>query len=702
MIGVMADLFTELKRRSVFKVGVAYAIVAWVLVQIGEIVLEAFGMDDWLRALIIVVAVGFPITLVLAWVYEMTPEGIKKDRQAKTRSKGGGLNKVIATALVLAVGFIIYQQVYDHYQEGSSQVSPDLEKSIAVLPFTDLSEKRDQEYFADGVAEEILNLLAKLDGLRVTSRSSSFSLKGQNLDTPTIGRKLGVNHILEGSIRRDGDQVRITAQLIEVETDTHLWSEAFDRDVTDIFAVQDEIALAIVEALKIEFSGGAMDIASAASASIDAYDLYLLGRHRVTRRTKEDLEEARGYFEAAIAADPEFAPARAGLGQSIIHLNGGVICYGDLTNEEVTALAVPELERALELDPKNASAYGAFGLYYLTLQNFSESEKALLKAIELNPSYAEAHTWLYTIYFATLRFELGLEALEKGFALDPLSLLSRTNYAANKIIIGKYDEAETISKSLIEDFPDHPFGYLILGAAYRAQGRMADALRIGLESLARGNFGEAEGLVREMLADFRSPELSQLALGRIEPLVVVSANPNLETTRRYLDEVTRDGVPLFARATTANLMIGGGDPDLAFALLESMFGENYHATSTLFDSLTEAFGPTAYAYLLRERGDIEAFEDILPVIHSRLGFFREGGKVHEIWFGYVRLLVLEGKNEEAINELSALVDRGFRGWYLATDFILEPLFDDPRFQEIVARIKAEVEAERQKAFAAFK
>ena len=379
-----------------------------------------------------------------------------------------------------------------------------------------------------------------------------------------------------------------------------------------------------------------------------------------------------------------------------------MIGYGDLTNEEVAALAVPELERALELDPKNASAYGAFGLYYMTIQNFSESEKALLKAIELNPSYAEAHTWLSTIYAATFRFDLGLEALEKGFALDPLSLLSRTNYAAFKIIVGEYAEAETISKSLIEDFPDHPFGYVTLASVYRAQGRMADALRIGLKGLARGNFGGAEGLVSDVLADFRSPELSQLALGRIEPLVVVAANPNLENLRRYLDEVTRDGVPLFDRATTANLMMFGGDTDLAFALLDSMFGENYHATSTLFDSATEGFGPTAYAYLLRERGDSQAFQDILPVIRSRLGFFREGGKVYDIWYCYVRLLVLEENYEEAINELSALVDSGFRGWYAATDFVLEPLFDDPRFQEIIARIEAEVEAERQKAFAAFK
>ncbi|MEE8295723.1 MAG: hypothetical protein V3R64_08425 [Sphingomonadales bacterium] len=567
------------------------------------------------------------------------------------------------------------------------------------MTFADLSEAGDQEYFGDGVAEEILNLLAQLDDLRVTSRSSSFSLKGQNLDIPTMGRKLGVNHVLEGSIRRDGNRVRITAQLIEVETDAHLWSETFDREVMDIFAVQDEIAMAIVEALKIEFSGPTMDMVSTASSSIDAYDLYLLGRHNMARRTKADLEAARTYFERAIEADPAFAPAHAGLAQSLILLTDRH--YGDLITDEISTLAIPELETALALDPDLAEVYGVYGLYYLTIVDFPKGQKALEKAIQLNPNYAEAWTWVSSIYSGTFQFEKATEALEKGYMLDPLSLLGRNNYVGFKAYTGALEEAEEISRSLIQDYPNHPFGYTSLASIYRQQGRLAEALEQDLIGLEKDpELGGNKNSIDETLADLKSIELSNLAVGFAGPLVSIAAGGGGEVLESWLAASPVDGRQTVEQIGVANLMMIFGDQAEAFRLLDAIFGSGYNAKSAILDPTMEGLGTTAYAWLLRERGDHQAFDAMVAIIRARLELFLDGGSYPDFWYGYVRLLVLEGKNDEAIEELSKLVDSGFRAWYTEIDFVTEALHDDPRFKEIIARLDAAVEIERQKAFAA--
>ena len=243
----MSSFFAELKRRNVFKVGVAYAIVAWVILQFIEVVSNVMNFPDWIaQAVFMLLVAGLPVALLLSWAYEVTPEGVKKTAEVDqsksiTHSKGQRINKLIAGALVVVLGFI----AYDKLIATDGRVVPQVEAgqaSIAVLPFEDLSAAGDQEYFGDGIAEELLNVLAKVPSIKVAGRTSSFQFKGESLDLRAIGKTLGVEHILEGSVRTDGNMVRITAQLINARDGFHVWSETYDREMTSIFAIQDEIA----------------------------------------------------------------------------------------------------------------------------------------------------------------------------------------------------------------------------------------------------------------------------------------------------------------------------------------------------------------------------------------------------------------------------------------------------------------------------
>ena len=292
----MASFFTELKRRHVFKVAAAYVVTGWLVAQAAEFLLDSFSTPEWiLQTLIVLLLLGFPIAILLAWAFELTPDGVQLDS---------------------AVG--------DKPLPDAVDAQPDLlenspEQSIAVLPFADMSPDQDQEYFSDGLTEELLNLLAKVSGLHVASRTSAFSFKGKQEDIRDIAEKLRVRHVLEGSVRKAGDQLRITAQLIKAKDGYHLWSETYDRSIENVFAVQDEIARAVVESLKLQLLAEAPVVRETSS---EAYNLYLQGMHFKMQRTHESINLAMDYLERAVDIDPEYAPAWALLSE-VYALRGG-------------------------------------------------------------------------------------------------------------------------------------------------------------------------------------------------------------------------------------------------------------------------------------------------------------------------------------------------------------------------------------------
>lgn len=327
------SFINELKRRNVLRVGAAYLAGSWLLVQVADVVLPRYGIDEALiTTLFTIMAIGFPIALIAAWVYELTPQGLRRDaavdrNSTESRQTNRNLDRLIIVVLALALGFFAFdkfvldpqreavveiqnaQAVAEAHQEGRSEalVGSYGDKSIAVLAFNDMSANGDQEYMSDGIAEELLNLLAKVPNLRVASRSSAFSFKGKSLGIPEIAKQLNVAHILEGSVRKSGNKIRITAQLIEAHSDTHLWSETYDRDLEDTFAIQDEVAASVVDELKIKLLGKPLKVRETNPL---AYDLYLRAMFQIGWvNTEESHREAINLAEQALAIDEQYVPA---------------------------------------------------------------------------------------------------------------------------------------------------------------------------------------------------------------------------------------------------------------------------------------------------------------------------------------------------------------------------------------------------------
>ena len=301
------NFFAELKRRKVFKVGAAYLVVAWLAVQAASIGFPAFDAPPWaLRIFILIALLGFPIAVVMAWVFDVTREGVKLD--ART-SGSKGLFAAAALLIALALGWYFYGQPSFRKGDAATPTRPG-QNSIAVLPFANIGGKPDEEYFSDGMTEELLNVLAKISKLNVVARTSVFEFKGKGGDVREIGRKLGVSHIVEGSVRRDGEQVRVTAQLVRVADGFHLWTDTYDRELKNVFALQDDIAKQVARQLQARLGFG---LPTSTRAAIDpgAYDEYLRGRALL--RQRKDLPSAIAHFKAAVAQAPEFAAAWASL-----------------------------------------------------------------------------------------------------------------------------------------------------------------------------------------------------------------------------------------------------------------------------------------------------------------------------------------------------------------------------------------------------
>jgi TolB-like protein/Flp pilus assembly protein TadD len=469
--------FAELRRRNIYKVAVAYAIVGWLLVQIATQVFPFLEIPNWVVRLVIsLVAIGFPIALIIAWAFEATPEGIKRTEVADalrehSRGKTWIYIVVVGAAISAALFFLGRYTVANRTAVSPNELSA---KSIAVLPFANLSHDPDNAYFAAGIQDEIVTRLSKISDLKVISCTSTQRFESSPDDVPAIAGQLGVANILEGSVQRTSDQVRVNVQLIKGATNTHLWADTFDRRLTDIFAVESEIAKAIAATLQAKLSSSEQSaITAKPTENAEAYQLYLKGRFFWNKRTGQNLNKAADYFNQAISVDPKYALAYVGLADAYLLMP----FYGAGAPRDSYPKAKAAAEKALELDDSLAEAHTSLAQGFCYHLEFDQAVREFERAIELNPNYPTAHQWYGSSALVALgRFDQAIAEVKRAIELDPLSLVTNVDLGNTYYRARRYDEAIAQCRKTLEMDPSFYYTRWNLGLALAAKGDLATAI----------------------------------------------------------------------------------------------------------------------------------------------------------------------------------------------------------------------------------
>jgi TolB-like protein/Flp pilus assembly protein TadD len=451
------SFFAELQRRNVLRAGAFYIAATWALAQGIAQLSPVVGAPEWAARWFLVAAViGFPFWIAFAWFYEFTPEGIKREREVEphesiTHHTGRKLDFAIIGVLAIAVVLLVTDRFVLHHGVNEEAAVLVAEHSIAVLPFVNMSSDKDQEYFSDGISEELLNLLAKIPQLQVTARTSSFSFKGKDIAIPQIAHTLHVANVLEGSVRKAGNSVRITAQLIRAGTDTHLWSQTYDRKLDDIFAIQDEIAADVVKQLKVTLLGAAPTVRT---TDPEAYALYLQAKQLGRQFTAEAFQQSDALYRKVLTTDPGYAPAWVGLGRNF-------------SNETSQGLLPNKV-------------------------GFAQYREATMKAVAIDPDYAPAHTSLgWIAMYGDNDLAGAAQHFQRALALDPSDLDVLRSSATLLASLGRLDEALALEEAVVRRDPVNVNALFNLGLYQRRDGRFDAAIASfrTVLSLSPGNGG---------------------------------------------------------------------------------------------------------------------------------------------------------------------------------------------------------------------
>jgi len=511
------SFFEELKRRNVFRVGLAYVVASWLLLQITDVLVSLMGLPEFVgKVVVALVIIGFIPVMAFSWVYEVTPEGIKRESEVErseaiTRETAARLNRTTIVLLVAVAAMVVADRFLTERGKGSESVSQQeaeqqagamedkeaprpisdtAEKSVAVLPFVNMSSDPEQEFFSDGISEEILNVLTRIPNLKVAARTSSFQFKGQNRDIADIARQLKVNHVLEGSVRKAGNQLRITAQLIEAESGYHLWSDTYDRRLEDVFAIQDEIAGAIAGELRTRLSDDPIQASKA--VDVQAYQMYLKGLSMVATRNEEELFGAFDILKSAIDIEPEYASAMATLakGYAVAPYFTDRLPAGEL-REEARSWA----DKALQLEPDNAEALAVMGV--VANESDLDSDKALellRKAVQSNPGNLAANNFLGDVLFRTGAVKEAVVYESRAAEIDPLAPVHLADLAFAYFLAAEYEKVLELTERALELNPAFDQAHEGRTAAYWAVGDLRQ-LELALQTRISANkFPEAEEL----------------------------------------------------------------------------------------------------------------------------------------------------------------------------------------------------------------
>lgn len=727
----ISNLIEELKRRNIVKVATAYAVGSFVVLQLCDILFPAIGISDAaIGNVLIALIIGFPLTIAIAWMFEITPDGIQRTSSVASDESishltGRRINTVIIGLLSVALVFFAYQYFKpappDELTEEQfipiennnvvAEANIDSRPSIAVLPFANMSSDEENEHFADGLTEEMLNLLAQTPGLRVTGRTSSFFYKGKNENLTTIGQALNVDNILEGSVRKSGNTVRITAQLVSAIDGFHLWSKTYDRDLTDIFAVQDEIAAEVTRAMQVTLLADRIMVAESRTSNPEAHDLYLRAKSELYKRRLESIRLAIDLYKQVITLDPEFAPPLVELATAymIIYNNHSIGSF-----DEMNGLAFEALEKAKNLGYTNSDYYAALGLYHehmadINASHIQLSKDAFEKAIELNENNVNAYIWYASLLTQhTLeedRFARSEQLISKAITLDPLNRVANGNYAGDLAALGRDEEAEAHIRRLVRIDPDYPAYPALLQQVFLSQYRMVEAaeqLR-NIQDTSRAKIFQVLNILLVFGEDARFGDYAD---------TIPLENPMYDVAQEIVQAALSTPPELRAKAEVFLLK---PDPDYyaqayVFALKENRdFDLVRQLLENAYPDLQDAKnderavilnGSVDYMLALYHLGETARARRLARIFIESTETLSYTGMINRTILHAYCYMVL-GEHERAITDIEAAYEEGWLGFYqndVDKDPIFETIANDPRIVTVQNKVRVALDQQRTEVF----
>jgi len=705
---------TELRRRNVFRVAATYAVVAWIIIEAGSVLLPTFGASEsTFQAYVVVVVAGFLVALVAAWVFEVTPEGVKLEKNVD-RSKsiapktGRRLDFVFIALLIIALGVSVTLNVTGMRDAPEVQVATGDPLSIAVLPFTSRSTDPENQLFADGIHDDLLTRLANIASLKVISRTSMMEYRDTTKNLRQVGQELGVGTVVEGAVQRVGDNVRITAQLIDASTDEHIWAKSYDRQLSavNLFEIQSEISAEITRALKATLTDDEQSrLEIIPTDSLAAYNLYTQGRDNLYKRRLETMQKAREQFEEAIALDPDYADAYAGLAESVLLILNN---HQAIPTDEAFAIAETSLDKALSLNPDMAQAHASLGL--LKHQEWQqtrvgpgleEAEACFVAALDLNPNNASAYMWFASTRGTQQRVDEAIDLYHESLRVDPLGKIPYANLPGMYAQLGQNDEALDLYVKAVEIHPEWPTAYQNLAQHLQGLGRMDEAIAwgrkgqelssdpLGGASMAGAymEFGDYDKVLGLFSSVTTGHPLYEYGLG-MEKAMQGDFAGAAEIVERAIDSVENPRQFQLSLITGFSMLAGDFDKARKYAELHD---PEFAADADPEIDSHNVSHLIRYAFILQNQGENQRanklLEMALVVVRTlpRIGLVGHGIRD-------VQILALQGKTLDALAALRDAIDEGFRGtvssngWPLAIDPYLNSLRGQPAFEAMVGEL----------------
>jgi len=712
----------ELKRRRVFRVATIYVVAAWPLVQIADLLFPPLNVPDKAMAyLLIAFIAGFPVVLVLSWLFNLTSKGIIVAKSAddpntdETIAEGNHhYDWVIVGSMVVVV--IVFFAIFaaespstlqtNIPQNSASTDSANAIKSLAVLPFKTFSQEINEQYFADGLSEELAGALSTMEGLRIAANTSTFMYRDSKKSVSEIGKELNVGILLEGTVRRDAqdNRIRVSASLVDVTTGAQIWAQSFVREFKDLFKVQEEVSKAVMEQLKLKFEGKSLQY-SRMPDNVDALIAQSAGNQEMQKRTVPALKSAIKWFQRAIELDASYQDAYVGLANSAILLRN----YGGMTLDDSIKVAQPAIDKALAINPKSGEAFAAQGLLYLeqatsSPTSFSLAEKNLKKAIQLSPNYAPAHMWYGNVLNAQNKDKDALEQYQKAFVLDPRSVVAAHNIAGNLFSQGKEKEAQFYIDKIISIDPFYPGAFALFGSMYEKKGHLVDAYKQYLRSIELEPLGkEANMGVFNVVSELRDEKRMKEAL---DTLVLIEKNSGDQAAAGLLMLLKARGSAILGHIDLSIEQMKQASEMTKDTLIhqhilaeEAYFSEKYTDSIVALEKIleeskelgvnvykyTENLELLHYVYALQQVGYADKASEVLAkMVEDPMNQQNKTQYLPSDYFIHAQVALIKGNNDQALLYLQLAINAGWTSsWLLFIDPAWKDLIKDERLLSLI-------------------